>query len=617
MKVVTLATFSQIRGPRSREARRRVGGWMSGAFAILSSLALLACTDAGSRAGGGRARSLAELGIVDGASEGLSKSVAVKAGAAATLDLDTGARLSIPEGATSAALEIGLKRPPDVEALPLLAKVDREFKIASAPYVITPHGTKLDADAELDIPVAHGKADRLVVAYLDDESDDVWKVHDAAHVSEDGSTMTATLKHFSVYVVLERSIAAPPSGFACAEQGLEQGNSNLTGHPALDAYFAAVVDHGERAASSASLLQTTIEEIASAAGLDRAAAAGDLGELLEQQMMMDFSGTVLRVFAQDAQCPRDAGRVGEVAVQCLSDAGCTLADAHAACLGRCSVSAVGGKCEADADVVCAQPSADGACEGECLGTCTEQRASAACFGSCDGSCSGVCYGVQGTSAGQCSGYCLGACDGACGEAGNAALSCQGTCDGTCRYRPPTGSCAGPISCELKPPAAQECPGSCDGEVSPPRTSCAASPACEAVARLSAVGDLTCNVASLHVEPLRAASPLTSEDETRLQALATAFNTHFRALIQAHAGASLLREAVERLADDDANAIRAELGELAAASQDPETAYRIANCAARDLDDAPRIIATANEELVRRLGEAASLLDRLLDEELPE
>jgi hypothetical protein len=44
-----------------------------------------------------------------------------------------------------------------------------EYKAVSAPYVVKPHGTMFNKELELDLPVGKGKAERLEVAYLDDE----------------------------------------------------------------------------------------------------------------------------------------------------------------------------------------------------------------------------------------------------------------------------------------------------------------------------------------------------------------------------------------------------------------------------------------------------------------
>ncbi|HEX6242164.1 MAG TPA: hypothetical protein VFZ61_14740, partial [Polyangiales bacterium] len=164
----------------------------------LVALGLGACSDGD----GGGSGALADLGIDDGASQGETRSKLVKAGEAAELTLKTGARLSIPEGAAEDDVEVSIKRPRDEEALPLLKMVRSGYKAVSAPYVVTPHGKSFNKDVELSLPVGKGKSDRLEVAFLDDEDDTSWEIHGKPKLDED--TAKVALKHFSVYILLER-----------------------------------------------------------------------------------------------------------------------------------------------------------------------------------------------------------------------------------------------------------------------------------------------------------------------------------------------------------------------------------------------------------------------------
>lgn len=180
--------------PRLTSLRLRAQGRASTCGALLL---LVAC--GGSE--GGSAGSLAGLGIDDGASAGQSQSALITADAPATIKLDTGARLSIPEGSVTEDVEVELKRPTDRNSLSLLKRVQPEFKVASAPYVVTPHGTTFEKDLELTLPIAKGKTDRLVVARLDDEEDSTWEVHSTPKISEGAAKIP--VRHFSVYVLLE------------------------------------------------------------------------------------------------------------------------------------------------------------------------------------------------------------------------------------------------------------------------------------------------------------------------------------------------------------------------------------------------------------------------------
>jgi len=156
--------------------------------------------------------SLADLGIDDGASAGESESALVNADAPTMLILKTGARLDIPQGSVTKQLKVDLTRPADSTALPLLKMVGSEFKVASAPYVVTPHGATFEKDLELTLPINKGNTSRLVVAYLEDEQDTSWEVHSMPKIS--GNTAKIQVRHFSVYVLLEQSAASADAGLA-------------------------------------------------------------------------------------------------------------------------------------------------------------------------------------------------------------------------------------------------------------------------------------------------------------------------------------------------------------------------------------------------------------------
>lgn len=179
-------------------------GWrLSSLFMAVSALLLIACSDSGKGAGDA-------LDIDDGASAGESSSALVTADKALTIKLNTGARVSIPKGAVDDDVEIVMKRPPDRVALPLVKMVKEGFKLASAPYVLTPHGTSFNKDIELSLPIAKGHGDRLTVARLKDEDAKSWEIEGAPEVT-DGSAKIA-VRHFSVYVLLERLDDDGPDG---------------------------------------------------------------------------------------------------------------------------------------------------------------------------------------------------------------------------------------------------------------------------------------------------------------------------------------------------------------------------------------------------------------------
>jgi hypothetical protein len=159
--------------------------------------------------------SKAVLGIDDGASEGAKDSLKVDGKSEATIALDTGATLTLPKGAVDHDVTIGVERPADSKAIALVESLKSVKAVASAPYVLTPHGTEFAKDVKLEIPVVNNKDRELVVAWLKDESDREWKYLDSPTVENDVATVT--LKHFSVVVLLDRArsgltIDAPDAG---------------------------------------------------------------------------------------------------------------------------------------------------------------------------------------------------------------------------------------------------------------------------------------------------------------------------------------------------------------------------------------------------------------------
>lgn len=174
----------------------RVSNSWSRLAVVAAIVSAAGCSDSG-----GSKSPLAD--IDDGAESGQKTSALVTADKAVTLKLDTGARLTVPEGAVSKSVEIEMKRPADAEALPLVKNVTAQYKVASAPYVVTPHGTTFNKDLQLELPIAKGRTDKLVVAHLDDEKDTTWEIAGVPEIS--AGIAKVNVRHFSVYVLLERT----------------------------------------------------------------------------------------------------------------------------------------------------------------------------------------------------------------------------------------------------------------------------------------------------------------------------------------------------------------------------------------------------------------------------
>jgi len=173
-----------------------------------------------------------ELGIDDGASKGAETHAMAGPEQAATLSLQTGAELEIPAGALAADLSLSLERPSDEVALKLVKHLDANQKLASAPYVVTPHGTLFTKAVNVTLPMTAGSdVSRLKVVWLEDEEDTTWELLTTPTVV--GNKASFTLNHFSVLalVEVEKDDLPPPPANSILIDGVEQ---NLTTGLLLD-----------------------------------------------------------------------------------------------------------------------------------------------------------------------------------------------------------------------------------------------------------------------------------------------------------------------------------------------------------------------------------------------
>ena len=171
------------------------------AFVLATMAAGAGCSDEPSQVS-----SLAELGVEDGASAGVSASALVTRDRDAVLELSTGARVTVPKGAVPRDVTLGIERPKDEVALAMLTTVDKGKRIASAPYVVTPHGTPFDTEVEVTLPVSKERNQaRLKVMWLKDEADQVWKELGKPDITNGRATIKVL--HFSVLVLVEEDAA--------------------------------------------------------------------------------------------------------------------------------------------------------------------------------------------------------------------------------------------------------------------------------------------------------------------------------------------------------------------------------------------------------------------------
>lgn len=148
------------------------------------------------------------IGVDDGASEGVFKSQQVDGSQEARLELKTRGAITVPKGALTESVEIGIERPADQDAIPLVKPLKDYLAIVSAPYVLTPHGTKFRAPVTVEIPITKQTDKKLIVAWLENESDKTWKKLGVPTVKD--GLAKITMDHFSVVILLEEERAKLP-----------------------------------------------------------------------------------------------------------------------------------------------------------------------------------------------------------------------------------------------------------------------------------------------------------------------------------------------------------------------------------------------------------------------
>jgi hypothetical protein len=172
----------------------RMGMGRAASNAVLAIVLVIACSGEGGGKGG--------LGIDDGAKLGESTSMLVTRTSGATMTLKTGASVNVPPGALKSDALLEMKRPPDTRALELTRAVPKRYRLASAPYVLTPHGSMFDQNVNISLPIGRSvKSDKLRVARIENEEDTNWTVMATPNVA--GRAATFGVQRFSVLVLVE------------------------------------------------------------------------------------------------------------------------------------------------------------------------------------------------------------------------------------------------------------------------------------------------------------------------------------------------------------------------------------------------------------------------------
>lgn len=283
----------------SMATRRSIASAMIG-------LSLIACSDS-------KPAGEAPIDFGDGASEGAEVNVLMSALSGGSLELSTRAMVTVPAGALSEDVEIGLRRPPDAEARQLIASVPEHQLVASAPYVLTPHGLTFKQPVEVSLPVGQSaQLNSLLVAWLEDEEDTSWEMLGKPSIKDGLATMTVS--HFSVLVLVEDRGAAGGETDAGDEPmvpGPSMGTQDA-GRPIMppaqtpkDAGTPSATDAG--AARSDAGVQAT----------DAGAASSDAGS---SEIDAGMSSATDAGAAADAGASLDAGTVSDASAP-MTDAG--------------------------------------------------------------------------------------------------------------------------------------------------------------------------------------------------------------------------------------------------------------------------------------------------------
>lgn len=282
----------------------------------------------------------------------------------------------------------------------------------------------------------------------------------------------------------------PPMPVAeCDGSRLEQGISDISGIPAYDGYFSAIIAieaESERVEAEVAAGFAELQQLMGATSTGSADLAAAYFALTAQ-----FAMSNVETQAWPARCFVIVDTVRAALAVCEDE---VAADTTLECAGACvPKEPMPVTCPQESLAACRAQVTGEACVGRCLGECTVDAAS--CVGSCPGNCSGTCtVAMDGTAAcdgacigptddrGRCdggceifleSGTCEGLCQGECSEPCSAEISsagmCLGLCSGSCEFVAANAACLddATLLCIAEAGAEIPCSGRCDGSLGVP------------------------------------------------------------------------------------------------------------------------------------------------------
>lgn len=187
--------------------------------------------------------------IDDGAALGTEKSLQTDGSTEERVTLKTGASLTVPKGAVDHSVTLSMKRPNDKDAVVLVKSLRSVDDLVSAPYVLTPHGTKFKKPVSIELPVNKQNHGELVVGWLEDESDTHWKKLGTPTIADGKAKIE--VDHFSVLVLLEADAAGLTDDAADGGEVVDAGAAEDAGAQAVpDADATGAADAGSTSTSA-------------------------------------------------------------------------------------------------------------------------------------------------------------------------------------------------------------------------------------------------------------------------------------------------------------------------------------------------------------------------------
>jgi hypothetical protein len=401
----------------------------------------------------------------------------------------------------------------------------------------------------------------------------------------------------------------------CPDDGILEGNANISGIVSVDSFFGAVINVRDVALQVSGSVRTELEGIAASLQIEgyadmsldelSAAVVAGLDVQFEKYINIDAG---LRINYEAPRCEASVEVAVQAAAEC--DVEADPGSIEAKCMGSCEVSAdVAAQCQAEGTLECTGQAPNFQCSGSCRGDC-QLEVAAACEGTCNGTCEGECSACTGGACQEdgmgnitnCRGSCTSMCQGTCElEAGG---SCSGSCEGECTYDPGGASCeAGATAkCDVSGMADVECQGECEGSIEPPEVSAE----CQASVDAKANASVECTPPSLSVEFEWGAAAGNPELQAEFKIWLEGFKTRFAGLLAAQAKLEIVGSAAVDLVAAADGAVKGALNDIQAGGGLSFKAGIGIGCALSEIEAVGTALAEAQAEITGSVSATANI-----------